>query len=145
MKSKLPLDPAKLKLQPQRMADKKPFQAWVLRVNDGDTIQVARERAGQCFTGIEFVRLAAIDAPEMKGFDARCALWSQQFLQDLLLGEEVTVRPRRIWRDPYHRIIADVALAGQDVGTCLIEHGHAVVRKNHACLQSGYKPHSESL
>ncbi len=130
MKSRLPLDPAKLKLQPQRMADKKPFDAKVLRVCDGDTLLVCRAWHDPLDLRGEFIRLAALDAPEMRGFDARAALWSQQFLEELVLGKIVTVRPRRIWKDPYDRIIADVLIDGTNVGTCLILNGHAVVRPN---------------
>jgi endonuclease YncB( thermonuclease family) len=129
MKSRLPLDPDKLKRQTQRLGDKLPFSAQVLLVCDGDTILVARD----CLEGEskrqEYIRLAAIDAPEMRGPDARMALWSQQFLEKWILGQVVTVTPRRIWRDPYHRIIATVTFGGKDVGTCLLENGHAVVRK----------------
>ena len=130
MKSKSPLDPDKHKHSTQRLKDKLSFEAFVLAVNDGDTIQIARNYQDGCYSGTEFIRLAALDAPELRGFDCRAALWSQQFLSGLILHQVVTVRPRRIWRDPYHRIIADVTFDGKDVGTCLIQNGHAVHRKS---------------
>lgn len=128
MKSRLPLDPAKLKSQTQRLISKTPYEARVIRVCDGDTIVVGAEDPPAGFHMEEYVRLAAIDAPEMRGPDARMALWSQQYLERLVLGKNVTVRPRRIWRDPFHRIIASVTFEGLDLGTCLIDQGHAVPR-----------------
>jgi endonuclease YncB( thermonuclease family) len=130
MKSKLPLDPDRHKHSTQRLKDKKSFLAFVISVCDGDTIQIARHCDGECYSDTDFVRLAGIDAPELRGFDARAALWSQEYLQRLIGHRLVIVTPRRIWRDPYHRIIASVTIDRQDVCTCLIRDGHAVERKN---------------
>lgn len=128
MKSRLPLDPDKHKFQSQRLTDKKPFEALVLRVCDGDTIVVAGDWDGVSWSYPEYIRLAAIDAPEMRGPDARLALWAQSYLEQLIGGQVVLVTPRRIWRDPYGRIIATVTFSGLDVCTCLLAAGHAVPR-----------------
>jgi endonuclease YncB( thermonuclease family) len=136
MKCKIPLDPRKHQYSTQRLADKKPFEALVLSVCDGDTLQVCREWQFTSFEpditkrsfhalDIEFIRLAAIDAPELKSLDARPALWAQIYLDGVCCRRIVTVRPRRIWRDLYHRIIATVECDGLDLGTCLIAAGHA--------------------
>lgn len=140
MKSKMPLHPDRHKYSTQRLKDKLPFDAFVLSISDGDTLQVAKQwtvfpgdsAADEClfsFSQVEFIRLAAIDAPELKAVDSRPALWAQMYLSSLVLGKVVTVRPRRIWRDLYHRIIGTVTFEGRDLGTCLIEAGHARPRK----------------
>lgn len=123
-----------------RLKNKLAFNAFVLSCCDGDTLQVARtwsiipgdrqaDEALYQASDIEFIRLAAIDAPELLAVDARPALWAQTYLSSLIQHKVVTVWPRRIWRDLYHRIIATVTLDGKDVGTCLIEAGHARPRK----------------
>ncbi len=139
MKSKLPLDPDRRKHQTQRLHNKMPYEGRVAEVCDGDTIVVTAEDPPTGVRMVEYIRLAGIDAPEMRGPDARLALWSQEYLGRLVLGKTVTVYPRRIWRDPYHRIIASVTFEGLDLGTCLIEQGHAVPRKKPGQGQSGNK------
>lgn len=113
----------------QRLADKLPFPAVVLRVNDGDTICVERIDVEHILPGIEYIRLAGIDAPELRGANRQRAIWSRDALAQLILGLQVTIQPTRIWRDPYSRIIARVRLGGVDVGAWLIQSGHAKSRR----------------
>lgn len=145
MHSKLPLDPDMHKYQSQRLADKNPFEAVVIRVCDGDTLLVAQQLEPGVYHCQEFVRLAGIDAPEMRAIDARPAMWAQMYLSNLVLHQVVTVLPRRIWRDPYHRIIASVTFNGLDLAACLIDSGNAVPypKKRHG--QSRYKPDAPSV
>lgn len=115
-------------LRPQRLKSKEPFIALVVGVPDGDTLQVSRNVEWISGQSIEFVRLAGIDAPEMRSRDVVAAVRSQIELHRLCYMQVVTVRPRRIWRDPYHRIIADVTLGDINLGACLIQSGHAQAR-----------------
>lgn len=92
-----------------------PIRATVVAVYDGDTItaQAGDERIR--------VRLNAIDAPELKQTAGR---ESRDFLRELCLGQEVTLRDRG--RDRYRRMIADVTLAnGRRANTLMVDHGWA--------------------
>lgn len=122
--------------RPQRLTDKNPFDAMVLSVPDGDTLCVSVDWDGSSFSGAQFVRIAGIDAPEFRGPDVLGALRAQQALERLVLHQVVTVRPRRIWRDPYYRVIASVTLQGRDIGTCLLESGFVKTRSGTKPLQT---------
>lgn len=112
----------------QRLPDKQPLACQVVKVCDGDTICVSVDQPGQLLPRVEYVRLAAIDAPELRGPERGRAIASRDALARLIELERVTVTPARVWRDPYHRIIARVTLAGVDVGTWLVDHGFAAVK-----------------
>jgi endonuclease YncB( thermonuclease family) len=124
--------------RPQRLASKLPFHALVIGVPDGDTLQISTSIEYISGDSIEYVRLAGIDAPEIRSQDVVNAVRSQQELYRLVFMQIVTVRPRRIWRDPYSRIIADVVFEGRDIGTCLLQSGHAKIRRETKRLQIHY-------
>ena len=121
-------DDAWLASRPQRLRSKDSFVTLVVGVPDGDTLQVAKDWDGVSFVGTEFVRLAGVDAPEMRSRDLVGATRAQKELHRLCFQKVVTVRPRRVWRDPYHRIVADVTLDHIDLGACLISSGFAQAR-----------------
>lgn len=103
------------------------YPAQVLRVLDGDTIEVevtvwpghvVRTR----------VRIGEIDAPELR---ARCdherkrAIEARAALAAMVAGGEVVlvgVRPDKY----YGRVVADLAVGDRDIGAGLIAAGHAV-------------------
>lgn len=114
----------------QRLADKLPFPAKVVKVLDGDTLCVELDVPGQLLPRIEYIRLAAIDAPEMRGPTPLAAAWSRDALARLVSRQVVTIHPTRIWRDPYSRIIARVRTHDTDVGAWLVQHGFAKRRQN---------------
>ena len=102
-----------------------PIPARILRVIDGDTLLVAvKIWFGQ--TVVEHVRIAGIDAPEMKG---RCqseivaARSARQYLAGLVGGGAVELRDVR--REKYGRALASVAASGIDVSTRMIDAGFA--------------------
>ncbi|MEA5442590.1 thermonuclease family protein [Cyanobium gracile] len=91
------------------------FQATVLSIGDGDTLQV---RSGQQRITI---RLACIDAPEMAqsphGQQARQALQLR-----LAMGRPVTIQPQSI--DRYGRTVAEV-ISDTNINLALVEDGLA--------------------
>ena len=102
--------------------------AQVLRVHDGDTLTVRCE--GQQPVK---VRIAGIDAPELHqayGRQARDALVGQ------IDGAPVHLRSRAV--DRYERLVADVEVAGHDVGLQLVAEGFAWcgLRPTRACRQA---------
>lgn len=93
------------------------FTAKVVAVHDGDTITVQRQRGG----GAEKVRLARIDAPELKqkaGTDAR------DFASGLCLDQVVEVSVKE--KDKYGRLVANITLPdGRNLNEWLVLEGLA--------------------
>lgn len=102
-----------------------PFQARVVRVIDGDTLIV---QVGLWFgqSVIEHIRIAGIDAPEMKGrcpSETEAAKAARQYLTGLIGAGSIELRDVR--REKYGRALASVTAGGVDVGKALIGEGLA--------------------
>jgi micrococcal nuclease len=92
------------------------FQGTVTHVSDGDTLWVRPVTGGRP----RAVRLLGVDAPELCqpfGEQARHALAQR------VLRQPVTVQGER--QDDYDRLLARVAVDGQDLGRWLVAGGHA--------------------
>ncbi len=103
--------------------------ATVVSVGDGDTIRV---RTGNKTVT---VRLACIDAPEMKQNP-----WGQQSsarLKQLLpVGQAITLRS--VETDKYKRLVAEVFVGNRSVNVSMVQEGQAVVYRQYlkGCPQS---------
>ena len=129
MKFKCAKNPELDPLRPQRLPDRDMFLGVVVRVADGDTICIERVLGSASGPLIEYVRLAMLDAPELKGPDRAAAIRSRDALARLVLGRTVEIWPARIWRDPYHRIIARVFWQGQCLTAWSIKNGWGIRTK----------------
>lgn len=78
---------------------KKPFAARVIRIMDGDTMEVLYQN-----TPVK-IRLAHIDCPEKRGSQPY-GQQAKQALSDLCFGQQVSIRPQNY--DRYRRLIAVV-------------------------------------
>lgn len=87
----------------------------VVRVHDGDTLTVADAQGGQYQ-----IRLAGIDAPELRQEYGRNALYN---LSGFVFGKEVVVTYRKI--DKYGRIVGRITMNGRDICLKQIEDGYA--------------------
>ncbi|MHC5779622.1 thermonuclease family protein [Nostoc sp.] len=96
--------------------------ATVVNVGDGDTIRV---RTGNKTVT---VRLACIDAPEMKQNP-----WGQQSsarLKQLLpVGQGITLRS--VETDKYKRLVAEVFVGNRSVNVSMVQEGQAVVYRQY--------------
>ncbi|MFN6559536.1 MAG: thermonuclease family protein [Nostoc sp. ChiSLP01] len=90
----------------------------VISVGDGDTIRV--KTGNKTVT----VRLACIDAPEMKQ-----SPWGQQSaarLKQLLpVGQAITLRP--VETDKYKRLVAEIYVGNRSINVNMVQEGQAVV------------------
>ena len=105
----------------------------VTRVSDGDTIRVLLN--GQ----EERVRLACIDAPEMRQTPFGAA--SRDRLRQLTpVGS--TIRLPTLTRDRFGRIVAEVFYQGKNVNLELVKEGQAVVYRQYlrGCDRNAYLP-----
>ena len=116
-----------LALGPQAVAETLPgpFQARVVRVIDGDTLIV---QVGLWFgqSVIEHIRIAGIDAPEMKGrcpSETAAARTAGQYLATLIGAGPLELRDVR--HEKYGRTLARVFVNGLDVAKEMLGAGHA--------------------
>jgi endonuclease YncB( thermonuclease family) len=111
-----------LVLGPSSLVHGREYPATVLRVIDGDTVEV-RIDLGFGLSLVEPVRLAGIDAPEMStpaGPLARRALTN--FLP---MSTAATLRTGAAERDKYGRVLGDLLVAGRSAGQEQLLRGHA--------------------
>jgi micrococcal nuclease len=96
-----------------------PSSATVMRVIDGDTVELA---------GGERVRYLLVDAPEATNGHNDCfGQNAAQFNRDLVEGKAVELTYDRECRDVYGRLLAFITVGGQDVNALLVERGYACV------------------
>lgn len=107
------------------------YQAQVVQVIDGDTLEADLEIGFGFYLKGERFRLARIDAPELKGRSKLQGMAAKDYLTHLLEGQTVLIETQQ--KDKYGRHIAEVYLT-QDgkrvaVSDLLVEAGHAIYRK----------------
>ena len=75
----------------------------------------------------EIIRLACIDAPELRGTraDPIAAKASRAYLQSLVVGAEVGIR--RITTDRHGRTIAELFIGGSNIQQLLVAEGAAEI------------------
>ena len=100
-----------------------------VRAYDADTITVNLKDLPPVFGEELGIRVAGIDAPEIRG---RCAQEEQLALQARDRVRELLEQAQQIdlvdvERDKYFRVVAKVNVDGRDLSQLLLEEGHAVI------------------
>lgn len=96
-------------------------------VYDGDTFKVYLACKYSIFCKAIPVRVRGVDCPEMRGGTPEtkaAAKAAKAFTKQFLRGGKILLR--NCGRDKYFRLLCEVKVNGADLGTALIEHGHAV-------------------
>ena len=110
------------------------YRCTPLRVVDGDTVDVDVD-LGFHVHRHERIRLAGIDAPELRGEERARGLEAQVALANLLWDQGGYPRPARVWTDKDRRGkwgrfigVLLVEVDGEMVDVCrwMVEQGHAV-------------------
>ena len=95
------------------------FIARVVKVTDGDTIRVNCD-----FRDFNFpVRLSNIQAPEMKEKGGK---ESQSWLENQILGKEVTVEMTEERIEKWGRLLANISLMGMSINQASVDNGHSI-------------------
>jgi len=105
------------------------YKALVTDVYDGDTVTLSIDLGLGIWKHKVKVRLAGIDAPEIRGEERPFGLESEHYLSGMILGKEVVVQTFKDKTGKYGRLIADIYLDGLDVSTDLVEKGYAVFKE----------------
>ena len=109
------------------------YQATVLRVIDGDTIEVDIDLGFSTIIKKRSVRFKGIDTPETRTRDLvekEAGLLAKERVEGLCPpGSVITLRTTIDKDDKYGRILGEIFVGGvvQSVNQLLLEEGHAVV------------------
>ena len=106
------------------------YKALVLEIYDGDTIRVEIDLGfglkwrGSDNRGVQ-IRLFGLDTPEIKGPEKEKGIISRDFLRNLLLGKEVTLKTVKDSSEKYGRYLGIILFDSLNVNEFLIEEGLA--------------------
>ncbi len=103
------------------ITDKYTYDAKVISVVDGDTIRCHADLGFGIICDTQNIRLARINAAEMKGPDAAKAAKAKQALTDLLLDKSVMIRTMKNHKDRYGRYICEVWIKQEDDVVKIVE------------------------
>ena len=108
------------------------YEATLLRVIDGDTIVCDIDQGMNHWSRNQGIRLAGINAPELRGDTKEAGLAAKEFLVNELGSQQLWLRTTAYNEfEKYGRVLAlvytsDPDEGGQSVNQLLIDSGHAV-------------------
>ena len=103
------------------------YKASVTRIVDGDTVVVDIDLGFGVWLRDQSVRLAKINAPEIKGITKKSGIEAKEFLKKMILNKWVQIRTEK-GREKY----------GRWLGTFLIEEDSNLIDINHKMVLEGY-------
>lgn len=101
------------------------YRAHVVSVYDGDTVTVDIDLGFSVSLKQQSVRLARINAPEVRGSSAEAGIKSRDALRDKVLGKTVLLRTIRDSREKYGRWLGEIWIDNVCVNDWLLESGLA--------------------
>jgi micrococcal nuclease len=108
------------------------YKAAVTRIVDGDTVIVDIDLGFGVWLRDQSVRLAKINAPEIRGSTKESGLASKDFLTKLILNKWVEIRTEK-GQEKYGRWLATILLEEDknliDINHKMVAEGHAVTYK----------------
>lgn len=93
------------------------YKAHVYNVYDGDTMKAQVDLGFQTTTNQTF-RLFGVDTPEMRGEERPDGIISRDFVRDLILDKEVTIKTHKDKKGKYGRYLAEVLYTDEDGVVC---------------------------
>lgn len=97
------------------------YQAKVLRVIDGDTVDVLVELGFHVTLSMK-IRLYGINAPELKEETGKTA---RDYLFSRVYGKTITIRTFKDRTEKYGRFLATILLDGENINEDLVTKGYA--------------------
>jgi micrococcal nuclease len=107
------------------------YDALVTGVYDGDSITVDIDLGFDIVVKNQKIRLAKIDAPEVRGVTREEGLKTRDYLRNLILGEKVLIKTMKDKKGKYGRYLGFVYYSEEkiEINTLLIVEGLAVEYK----------------
>jgi len=109
------------------------YRGVVTQVYDGDTITVDLDLGFHVWMRGERIRLAHIDAPELRGADKKAGEAAGDFLRNLVLNKKIIVQTIKApdgtdTKGKFGRYLGVIWLDGVNVNELLVSKGYAVHR-----------------
>jgi len=106
------------------------YRAKVLSVYDGDTIHVDIDLGLSTWIKNEKLRLARINAPELKGDERPAGLLARDFLREKIADKEILIETVKDKKGKYGRYIAELWLKNstetyENINDLMVTSGHA--------------------
>jgi micrococcal nuclease len=101
------------------------YKADIIKVTDGDTVVAICDLGMRVSVEIT-IRLAGINAPEMRGANRLKGIESRDFLRGLILMKSVVIKTYKDKTEKYGRWLADIYLDKVNVNQLMVEQGYAV-------------------
>lgn len=101
------------------------YRAKIIKVYDGDTVTAVID-LGFGISKVERLRLARINAPEVRGASRVEGKASRDWLRGEILDQEVIVKTLKDKKGKFGRYIAEVYLGDRNINDAIVETGHAV-------------------
>ena len=107
------------------------YRCKILRIVDGDTVDVDIDLGFGIWMHKERVRIAGIDTPESRTKDLvekQFGLASKQFVKDLMpIGSQQIIKTEKDKTGKFGRILGDFLIDGKRLTDLMVEANHAVV------------------
>lgn len=105
------------------------YKAFVTAVYDGDTCTVDIDLGLHCWVKNEKIRLARINAPELRGSEREQGLESRDYLRKLILNKEVLLQTIKDKKEKYGRYLGEIWI---DSGSKQVNVNDLIVKKGFA-------------
>lgn len=102
------------------------YRAKVTAVYDGDTVTADIDLGFSVVIKGQTVRLARINAPEVRGESAESGIKSRDALRSQVLGKSVVLRTIKDAREKYGRWLGEIWVDGVCINDWLLSEGLAV-------------------
>lgn len=97
------------------------YKAKVIDVYDGDTITVDIDLGFNIWKRNEKIRLASINAPEVRGKNKDKGIVVRDYLRLLILNREVTLKTIKDKKEKYGRYLGIIFLNEENINNKLLE------------------------
>lgn len=101
------------------------YRAVVTKVYDGDTITVDIDLGLGVWIRNESLRLARINAPEIRGDQRAEGLRCRDALAAKLMGKEITIQTKKDRTGKYGRYICEILFEDENINNWMLRNGFA--------------------
>lgn len=110
------------------------YRAKILSVYDGDTVRADIDLGFKTWITNEKLRLARINAPELRGDDRDAGLAARDFLASQILDKDIILETLKDKQGKYGRYLAEIWVKNPEgefinMNDLLVQKGHAIYQK----------------
>lgn len=110
------------------------YRAKIISVYDGDTVRADIDLGLSTWVKNEKLRLARINAPEVRGNEKQAGIAARDFLREQVLEKEVIIETTKDKKGKYGRYITEIWIKDQtgefiNINDLMVEKGHAIYQE----------------